>query len=199
MTTIKVEHAADFIGHRDAVYVLCKAESVSSFLSAGADGMIVRWESGSSKPGEVVARLPSAIYSLHYRIAENLLIAGTRFGSIYILDLNTKEVREQINVPGDVFRLAVSDSLMAAATAQGIYFISKNDYQILNHFQPTSKSCRVAVISEDKKYLASGWSDNFIRIYDFGSMREVYAFEAHENSVFSLAYLGNYLISGSRD
>jgi WD repeat-containing protein 61 len=195
---IKAEHIADFTGHRDAVYALRKGERAGTFFSAGADGMIIQW-TGAENPGEVVARLPAAVYSLLYLSQENVLIAGTRFGTLYFLDLNSKKVKEQISLSGDIFSLARIDNLMVAATSKGLYFINWENSEILSQLQPTEKSCREVVISTDKKTIATGWSDNFIRIYNVEARLEILSFKAHENSVFSLAYLAHYLISGSRD
>lgn len=198
---INIEQTGGLTGHRDAVYALEKADGPLRFFSAGGDGMVIEWDALSYKPGKVVARLPSAIYSLQYQKEKRILFVGTRLHGVYALDLNTQKEIARIDLPSTIYDIKViNTTILVAALADGyLYFISLEDFSILKFDHPSEKHARKIAISTGE--IATGWSDNRIRIYDTNTFEETYSFAGHENSVFSVAYIkeGKFLLSGGRD
>ena len=191
-------------GHKDAVYALVSGNEPNILFSAGGDGMIIRWDIANKGQGEVVARLPSAIYSLIYFADTDTMIAGTRFGGLYNLDLNTHKQKALINLKHDIFKLCFlpGNNLISAAGAGGfIYIIQSETLEIIHEIHPTNASGRTLALSPDGQHLASGWSDGNIRIYETAKFTEIHSFTAHLPSVFSLVYntKRDKLISGGRD
>lgn len=203
MQKVEVEKLADFSGHKDAVYTLAGAGGADAFFSAGGDGMVIRWGLHDMQ-GEVVARLPAAIYGLVYRQDRNLLLASTRQGHIYKLDLEARQLIQQISLQGDIFDIQCMPEhnlLIAAAGGGYLYFLDMEKLEVIQAYHPTDQNAREIVISSDRKLIATGWSDKHVRLYDPASCKEVFAFEAHDNSVFALAFSRDdkYLLSGGRD
>lgn len=188
-------------GHKDAIYTLLAGNSHNSFYSAGGDGLIVSWQLDKDSNGEAIARLDTAIYSL--AVYNGLLLAGTRFGKLYVFDLAAKQVLHTLSLEGDIFDLKViqEEQLCIAACAGGhLYYISLADYSILHHLNPTNENAREIAVNDKLKHIATGWSDNYIRIYNYEG-KLIDAFEAHGKSIFALAYspLQPELLSGGRD
>jgi len=192
-------------GHKDAVYALCMARDPGQFFSAGGDGMIVRWNLSHKGDGIVVARMPNAVYSLLYFKDSDIMIAGTRFGNLFALDLQSQKHMAVKNLENDIFNLYYIPgiNLITAACANGyLYVLHPQTLGIIHQFHQTESSCRCLALSPDGKHLASGWSDGRIRIYDVDAdFMEIQDFEANLPSVFSLVYniKGDKLISGGRD
>lgn len=201
---VKVEKLTEFLGHKDAIYVLSEAETPRFILSAGGEGMVVKWECGTDKPGNVIARLPAAIYSMVYYPEKEQLICGNRFGGVNLLDLANKEQKLLVDLKGSVFAMKEipGKPVIIAGTGDGfLYFIDAESLEIKNSLKIADKSCRSITVSTDGKMAASGWSDNFIRLIDLDKMEITEAWEAHDNSVFSLAFSqdNKTLLSGGRD
>ncbi|MGZ5245434.1 MAG: WD40 repeat domain-containing protein, partial [Bacteroidia bacterium] len=92
MQKIEIEKTADLTGHRDAIYVMVEGPIEGEFYSAGGDGHVVLWNIHTpDAPGKVVARFGTAVYSLIYLKDEHAMLVGTRFGSLYLLNLNTNQ------------------------------------------------------------------------------------------------------------
>jgi WD40 repeat protein len=202
--TADMELIQELNGHRDAVYAFSPAEESRFFFSSGGDGMIVRWDLSQKNKGDLVASLPAAVYVLVFLAERKLLVAGTRGGGLYFLNLAEKKEEKLLQLEGDIFDIkyqADKRSLIAVTGKGYIYFISLENFRVIKFHQPSSASGREIALSPDGLYAATGWSDNRIRIYD-GRKQELYQeFEAHANSVFALSYTpdGRYLISGGRD
>ncbi|RYD82668.1 MAG: WD40 repeat domain-containing protein [Sphingobacteriales bacterium] len=202
MQKVDVEKLADLTGHRDAIYVLIHAENEGEFFSAGGDGHVVLWNANTpDSPGKVVARFSSVIYSLIYLKDENSLLVGTRFGSLYLLNLNNNKQEKYLELAGDIFALHLYNDTLFAACADGhIYSIDLKHFSIKQHMQPTQANARSLAFNNETNTLACGFSDGFIRLYNAKNLEEKVSYFAHEKSVFALQYLpdGN-LLSGGRD
>jgi len=201
---VEIVYSGILEGHKDAVYALVSGPSPNILFSAGGDGMIIRWDLANKGDGELVAQLPSAIYALQYFADTNTMIAGTRFGGLYALDLNTHKTQSLTHLKHDIFKLCSlpGKSLVAAAGAEGyIYMVQHQTLEIIQEIHPTNASCRALALSPGGQQLASGWSDGHIRVYETGNFNEIQSFTAHLPSVFSLVYnaTGDKLISGGRD
>src|SRR5262249_47037274 len=143
MPSIAVTKKFSLSGYRDAIYKLIPASEKGAFFSAGGDGMIVKWNINTGTDGDLVARLPSAVYSLAFDQETNRLIGGCRFGHVYVLDLSTKTQLAQFTLPGDVFVLKLVEGLLIAACGNGhIYFIQFPSLSVMRHYQPTTRNAR---------------------------------------------------------
>ncbi len=202
MIKIEVEKKADLTGHRDAIYALEKGPGVGEFFSAGGDGHMVLWNVNNPEaPGKVIARFPTAIYSLNYLEEENALLVGTRFGNLYYLNLNTKEKEKELGLAGDIFALEIYENQLLACCASGhLYSLDLKHFSIKQHIQPTKENARSLAFDTETNTLACGFSDGHIRLYDADILEVKASFFAHEKSVFALQFMPDgKLLSGGRD
>ena len=189
-------------GHRDAVYALEQGNSDDCFYSSGADGLIIEWDFTKDEDGKVVARLPFGVYSLLYLPAHQLLIAGNMHGGIHALDLKENKQIWFFEANGSVFKLKEGKSgQIIAATGKGnLLLIDAMSGNELYNKHISEKSCRTLAVSPDGGMFAAGFSDDHIRVYQTETLDELYAWQAHNSSVFSLCWpTDEYLYSGSRD
>lgn len=199
---IDIEKIADLTGHRDAIYTLIKGRNEGDFFSAGGDGHVVLWNVNTPDlPGKVVARFGSAIYSLVYLREENCLLVGTRFGSLYLLNLVTNKQEKHLELGGDIFGLQLQDNKLFAACAGGyIYSIDLKHFSITQYMRPVTENARSLAFNSETNTLACGFSDGYIRLLDADSLKEKASWFAHEKSVFALRFLSyGKLLSGGRD
>jgi WD40 repeat protein len=204
MQKIEIIYGGILEGHKDAVYSLIKGKSSNTFYSSGGDGMIVQWNLDKKGEGELVAQLPSSVYSMLYFPDSGLLIAGTRFGGLYVFDIAKKIQLHWQQLQGDIYSLQYlpGPGIIVAGCGGGhLHFISSETFSILKEFHPSAKHCRTTALSPDGMFLATGWSDGKIRVYETALFHETDDYTAHLPSVFSLCFSadGKKLFSGGRD
>ena len=175
-------------------------EGENTFFSSGGDGFIVKWDLNSPEaPGKVIAQLGSVVYSLLFLSEKNQLIAGTRSGEIFLFDLANNALIKQVKAEGEVFSIIKSGNNIIAGSAAGNLYLFDEDLNLTKDLNVSEKSCR-CIIALNETSIATGWSDNHIRIFDTPGLQLTTSFEAHSTSVFSLAFIrGKYLLSGGRD
>ncbi len=204
MPTVEILHNGVLEGHKDAVYALVSGYEPEIVFSSGGDGMVIRWDLAHKGDGELIARLPSAVYGLQYFKEPDIMLAGTRFGGLYALDLKSHKQKAITDLKHDIFKLCYlpEQNLVAVACASGyLYFVHPQTLGIVHEIHPGQASCRTLALSPDGRHLASGWSDGMIRVYDTDGFAEIQSFMAHSPSVFALVYnrAGDKLFSGGRD
>jgi len=190
-----------YSGHKDSIYKLIKLND-EEFLSLSGDGNIVKWDiNRPEKAGIAMAKLPVVIYSAKYIVEKNQLWVGTRFGSVYILDLNENKVLKHLELEGDVFAIERLKNWMYTVDSKGnLTQFEIDTLEIVSSRNISENSGRSLCIDEKNERIYSGWSDSYIRVFNpLGELLK--EFKAHETSVFSLALSGDgkNLYSGGKD
>lgn len=189
-------------GHVDALYAACLGPAGTVF-TAGAEGVVVQWDTATGQALRPLAQAQGAIYSLAYFEAQGLLLLGLASGGVHILAL------------GEAPRLlhsgqAHSQGVFAFAAVGGRLLSAGGDGQLIRWgvdpiraelALPLSPAAlRALALCPTGDHLAVGGSDGQIRILT-PALAGVYAVAAHAPSVFGLAYSpeGRYLYSVGRD
>lgn len=201
--TVKIKHLHTLTGHNGAVYQLQKAGD-RSFLSAGGDGWIVKWDLNSEEieTGKLVAKTDTQIFSLLYEESTNLLVAGDMYGEIHFINTLDKErTRRFKHHKKGVFGIKLINRNLYTLGGEGI--LSKWSLENIGQVESmkiSAESLRSIAVSESIVYV--GASDKSIFMIDINTETVVdVVYKAHENSVFSLAFDSNlqHLLSGGRD
>ena len=201
MLPIQVKKLNALTGHRDCVYTLEPTHDAGKFFSAAGDGMVVLWDLERPDEGELIARLNNSIYALHL-LPNNLLVAGHNYDGIHLLDCQQKkEVASLRLTNAAIFDIkSVGSDLWIAEGDGGVTVVDLSSLTIKTKIHASEKSARVIAVNPAAAEVAVGYSDNFIRIFDTQHYTLKNEWEAHTNSVFTLAFLSNgHLLSGSRD
>ncbi len=199
---MKVNRLHSLKGHRDAIYALQPSPVDSKFFSAGGDGMVVLWDQQSPEDGEVIAKLPNSVYSLHFHTPSGLLIAGQNFEGIHVLDWTSKkEVASLQLTKAAIFDIqSVGNALLVSTGDGAVHLINLDTMTKISTQVRSEKSARTIAINRSSGDIAVGYSDYYIRVFD-STLSLKKEWQAHTNSVFTLRYTPDdrFLISGSRD
>ena len=202
---IGVKKIATLTGHRDCVYTLEQSGDPLVFYSAGGDGLVVAWNLESPDQGELVAQVTTSVYALRWLPEKKLLVVGHNQNGLQILNVAEKKIVKAVALPGGAFfDIAYAPALACiyvGAADGSVTQLDTAQFSVQRVGRYSGKSARCLAFHAGRNELAVGYSDNFIRILAADTLQVKQAFEAHSNSVFTLAYSpdGNYLISGSRD
>lgn len=190
-------------GHKDCIYTLESGLENQYFFSSGGDGLVAVWNLENPEIGKLVAQVPQSVYALKLIKERNQLLVGQNTEGLHLIDLEqTKELRSLKTTHTSIFDIQIVSDLILVAYADGsIQQINIDKWSIQNVIKPTDKSARSIALHPSGDFLAVGFSDNYIRIFDTKTLQILQNFEAHQNSVFTLIYShdGKYLISGGRD
>ncbi len=190
-------------GHNGSIYALAPGDR-GSFYSGGGEGWIVKWNPTESPDGRLVAKTDDQVFSLLKIAGNNQIVAGTMNGNMYFIDLDrTDQTRNLEYHNGSIFDLLQLGQHCIAAGGDGILSIwDWTSQSLVESIALSHQRLRGLAISPDRQLLAVASSDHCIYLLHVGSWKvfEVLK-EAHDNSVFSLAFSldGSQLISGGRD
>lgn len=192
-----------FSGHRDCVYTLISDGSQHAFYSAGGDGLVVRWDICKPDLGELIARVPSSIYSLAHDPSTGLLWLGQNYEGIQIVDPLLKKPVASMHIgTAPIFDLKLWQDKALVALGDGVVVvIDVPSFAIQKYLKVSHKSARAIAIYETSGEMAVGYSDCTVGIFDLDTLSLKKRFQAHGNSVFSVQYSldGSYLLTGGRD
>jgi WD40 repeat protein len=198
----KVEKLQQFNGHHQGIFGLTVDDETGDLYSSGADGFVVRWKPGGLDKGELLARIPEAVFVL-LSLNKDTLLAGTSDGMIYMIHLGEQLSFRKLRAhTGGIF------SLVKKENGEGWYSGGKDGYLLEWNYggewilgkKCSEESLRCLAVAGTQ--VAAGFSDCHIRIWDpFSGGEPLCDIAAHNSSVFSLdcSKDGRWLYSGGRD
>lgn len=204
MSKIKVTKLHTLSGHNDSIYVLEGGEEPEIFFSAAADGMVARWNLKDPEKGRLIAQVKNSIYAMHYHQASNSLIIGQNNAGIHHINLRTnKEIASAAVSQTSIFDIKSYQNQLYIGTQDGMLInVQLDDLSVNKKIKASDKSLRTIAIHAESGHVATGFSDNSIRIFDLKHLDLLLEIpSAHKISIFSLNYspCGKYLLSTSRD
>jgi WD40 repeat protein len=192
---IEVVKIREFIGHRQAVYAMCLKQDGNGFFSAGADTLLVEWNL-NQEDGTMRAKLDAACYALCQQ--SGYLLAGSQKGNLSVFNhqFNLFKFLKVSDFP--IFDILFSWDLFITASGDGVLRVFNLDFELVKILKISDKSIRQIVAYGQGFACAS--SDGKITILN-SDLEIDGVFQAHEGTVFSLAYhvMMGKLISGGKD
>ncbi len=203
MASILVKKLQTLTGHHDCVYALTQVPGSQHFFSAAGDGMIVKWDFANLEEGTLIARLPNSIYAIHALPDTDLLVAGHNYEGIHVLDWrNKKEVASLKLSDAAIFDIkSIGEDCLIASGDGSLTVVDLRTMTVKNKLVNSNRNARTIAPNSQRNEVAVGYSDNFIRVFDSQTYQLKHEWQAHTNSVFTLAYTpdSRFLLSGSRD
>lgn len=203
MKIVEVNKTATLSGHKDCIYTLEWGRSSNNFFSAGGDGMVVSWDLRAPEQGTMIAKVPNSVYALHYIPNRQQLLVGQNFQGVHLIDIeNKKELFSAKVTDSYIFDIKTSDKNIYLVCGDGnLIVLNKEDLTLVSKTKLSEKSGRSIAINPFYGIYAIGFSDFSIKIFSFEKNQLLFNINAHQNSIFTLAFSpdGRYLLSGSRD
>lgn len=200
---IVVSKSHTFTGHKDCVYTLEKSAHDHIFFSGGGDGMIVSWNLQTPEQGQLLAKVNSSVYALHYDSTRNYMIIGQNYEGIHLVNLENKASTGSVKITeAAIFDIKTWENKILVGDGNGVVtVIDANTLSVIKRIRASKERVRAMAIHPHRQEMAVGYSDNTIRIIDLNSLKVKQVIEAHSNSIFTVCYSPDYnvLLSGSRD
>jgi len=173
------------------------------FFSAGADGLVVRWQLTRPDLGDLIAQVSASVYALAYDSARNWLWVGQNYQGIHRVDPDQKQTLGSLKLTtAAIYDIKQYQNELFVALGDGVVVVVDGDQlAVRKHLKASDKSARSVAINVKSKEFAVGYSDHMIRIFDLESLMLKQVISAHVNSVFTVVYSpdGQYLLSAGRD
>lgn len=200
---MKVTKADTFGGHRDCVYSLECGLTPETLFSAGADGLVVRWQLDRPDLGDLIARVPASVYALAYDAVRNRLWVGQNYQGIHLIDPQLKkEVQSLKMTSAAIFDIKLYQQTAYVALSDGVVaLLDMEQLAVRRHLKASDKSARSISLNPVERELAVGYSDHTVRIFDLETYELKRTLTTHVNSVFTVQYSPDfrYLLTAGRD
>ena len=126
---LTITKITNFLGHKNALYQLHKI-SDQSFYSAGADGLLVKWDLDFPEDGLLVANTEQPIYSIASN-KQNVLL-GLKNGTIYVLNTETLNEEKQLLIANNpIFCIANYKDSFLIGTESGVLYLMNSEFKII--------------------------------------------------------------------
>lgn len=205
-TEVQIEKRCEYSGHKGSIFALELSDDERWLFSSGDDGMVVKWDLTSDEnEGEGIMRIAGSVYALQHIAKWNMLVVGSSSGSIYCIDLSSKEILHQYARTSDaIYQMAYHEVNKTLYILHGSGFLSEvslPDFTEKRFRRLDENHLRSIVISEDSGQIFIGTSSDRILSMDIDSGEITHHWRAHENSVFSLMAMPEkqLILSGGRD
>jgi WD40 repeat protein len=196
-----IEKIDSCTGHKGSVFALCAGKDAGTFYSSGEDGTVVLWNVKYPDLGSPIAQMAHSVYALHLIPELNLLVVAQNQSGLHFINLDTKVEEYRIAIPQVSFfeMRHIEKRLFVSASNGAIHSINLHNFTLELSLRLSDKSARCIALDPEKRHLAVGYSDYAIRIFDIDTFSPIKTFVAHQNSVFGLCFIGQKLVSVSRD
>jgi WD40 repeat protein len=195
----EISKIASYQGHKDSVYDIAEGILENQFFSASGDGYVVEWKDPTM--GIPLVKVNNPIYAIEHLKEKNRLWVGENSQGIHLIDtLNKKEEGFYKLGKTSIFNIKTFENKTFIGDSFGyIHVFDLEKLAFVHRIKGSEKSARTLAFNEQTRELAVGFSDHKFRIYDVDTYQLRYTIDAHKNSIFTLVYYQNFLISSGRD
>jgi len=199
---VSAERKFHLTGHSGSVYTIIQEQNSNTFLSAGSEGIVVKWSSADYSHPTACAKVKGHIFALLFLPDKNHLVIGTMYGSLYVIDLNSKQEIHHITFhQQSIYDIRFFDSKIFVCSKDGVLSIWDTEYHPLKSLKISTEALRQIDFSHSHNEIAIGASDHHIYILSSTDFSLQKILNGPANSVFSICFSpdGKYLLTGSRD
>ncbi|MDX2250383.1 MAG: hypothetical protein SF052_26605 [Bacteroidia bacterium] len=202
---ITLRQTQEYSGHTGSVFAMALSEDEKWLFTSGDDGIVAQWDLHAVRDqGTAILRTDRSIYAL-LCLPDNRLMAGTSDGTLYLLDLNDHKIIHTLRkTTASIYNLhfdKVTGMIWCLHGLGRLTLFEAANLREIAYLQLSARHLRSVCESADGQNMFIGTSDNRILVLDRRQAGLLQEWEAHKNSVFSLAILPDtdYLLSGGMD
>ena len=200
---LKVIKVSQLQGHNAAIFDVFPDGKEEFLFTTGGDGWLVKWDLNDTATGKLIARTDIQNFTA-IQVADNHFVCGNMHGGVHFIDLLNPEDQKNIqHHKKGVFSLIETNGLLYSGGGDGKITRWDTEKHLPSlSYQISHASIRKILSIPELGLLVIGTSDNNIYGLHAEDLSICWTIEkAHENSVFSLAYLpqSKTLVSGGRD
>lgn len=199
-----IQQVTRLTGHKASVFALEPGPQPHTFLSGAGDGWVVEWDLRDPELGRLIAKVETQIFSMKLLSDKKRIVVGNMNGGVHWVNLeDPDQTRNIAHHQKGVFAIEEIRDVVLTLGGKGLLTrwnahtgVSQESIHL------SREALRCLAFCPEKNELAIGSSDHAIYLLDASSLEVKYRInQAHDNSVFSLAYSqdGQYLYSGGRD
>ncbi|MBX2971799.1 MAG: hypothetical protein KF797_01750 [Flavobacteriales bacterium] len=196
-----------FQGHKAAVYALGAGHAPGTFLSAGGEGIVVRWQLDRPEQGEAIVNAGEAVFSLHLLAEQERLLIGTGSGRLLAIDLRSGKAVQAIEAhTKGIFRICPIDAnTVACAGGDGALSTWHVPHERTSPLAPLRRIplCdeKLRDIVPGTQRIAVACGDGSVRELAPGTLNEVARIEGHGSGTNAVHYhpAKPVLLSGGKD
>ena len=198
-----------FQGHKGAIYALCLGLEPGIFLSAGGDGIVVRWHVDAPTDGLGIVSVGEPIFSLQLIVQGSILLIGTGTGRLVVVDLKTRRELQVLSAhTKGIFRITVLENdVLACAGGDGtlsIWRIADEPFSVLTlvrRIPLCEEKLRDIVLSSDRQRMIMACGDGSLRELDFPQLNERQRFDGHAKGANCAVFhpAKPVMVSGGKD
>ncbi|HNR54553.1 MAG TPA: hypothetical protein PKJ19_05250 [Flavobacteriales bacterium] len=202
-----LQAATSYEGHKGAVYALCAVDE-DTFLSAGGDGIVVRWRTDAPEQGEALINAGEPVFSLAYDHVHDLVLVGTGSGRLLSVSAKSRSVVEDGTHVKGIFRIlqygehglftAGGDGMLGSWTWSDA---GAGSYRKLRSIPLSAEKLRDLELFGGAEEMAVAAGDGTIRILRARDLNEVARADGHEGGATAVIRhrMKQALLSGGKD
>lgn len=192
---ISISNIKQFLGHKNSIYTIEQLND-TEFLSAGADGMLVKWSINEPQEGLLLAQADHPIYSM---TSFGIYIAlGLSNGDLYLHHMQDPSKSRRIEVSKQsIYSLcSVNSSTLLVGDGSGFVTAFDESFKVLRKIRLGQTAIRVMYSWQDHIYTGATGGMLYVLNSDLELIKNI---QAHDDSLFALCATSKHLISGGKD
>lgn len=201
------ERTLDIAHHSKGIFSLL--QQGDALFTAGGEGKLTRWSIATRRSMESFHLSNQRLRALDYCPQRDELAVGSSDGNIYLLDVNTLELRGTLEKAhtSSVFSLRyASDGSMLYSGGRDAHLRvwDTKDWSARSAQPAHWFTINAIAVHPTLPLIATGSRDKTLKIWDARDFKllkvlDVMRYKGHPNSVNALLWVGTHLISGSDD
>jgi WD repeat-containing protein 61 len=200
---ITVTKLREYTGHKGSIYGMALSQDEKYLFTSGDDGIVAQWALDSEENhAQAVLQTDRGVYALEV-LPGNRLAVGNSGGLIYIVNLGDQSIHKTLQQStAAIFGIKVIRDHLWILHGEGFLSILKlSDFSQVLYKRIAQNHLRSICFSEEENIVYIGTSDYQILALAPHPLSLITRWQAHENSVFSLAIHQETkrLLSGGRD
>jgi WD40 repeat protein len=196
---LKYQPLLKLTGHAGSIYTILPYDE-KSFLSAGGDGYVVKWNLyENEETGRLIARDDAAIYCAHLNVEKDILLVGNMNGIISIIDMKLEKIIHTYQAhKHSVFNILCKEDTIYSIGGDGnLTIFELVDLKIKLKVQISHSSLRCLI--KKNNALIIGGSNGFLNEINLQTFEISHQTKVSDMSVFCMTQNDEKLYVGGRD